>query len=66
MSFLYDQALQAEKMGNFEAMERLLRALALLRNRITTMGSLQRALGYSFADRNIRLASPAPDQQAVP
>ena len=50
---LYDQALVAEKMGNFEAMERLLRALVAAK---PDYHHAYNALGYSFADRNIRLA----------
>jgi tetratricopeptide (TPR) repeat protein len=49
---LYDQALVAEKMGNYEAMERLLRALVAAK---PDYHHAYNALGYSFADRNIRL-----------
>ncbi len=49
---LYDQALVAEKMGNYEAMERLLRALIAAK---PDYHHAYNALGYSFADRNIRL-----------
>lgn len=49
---LYDQALLAEKMRDYEAMERLLRKLISLR---PDYHHAYNALGYSFADRNIRL-----------
>ncbi len=49
---LYDQALVAEKMGNYEAMERLLRVLIAAK---PDYHHAYNALGYSFADRNIRL-----------
>ena len=50
---LYDQALMAEKMGNYDAMERLLRRLIALK---PDYHHAYNALGYSFAERNIRLA----------
>jgi tetratricopeptide (TPR) repeat protein len=49
---LYEQAMLAEKMGNLRDMERLLRQV------IATKPDYQHAynaLGYSFADRNVRL-----------
>jgi tetratricopeptide (TPR) repeat protein len=49
---LYDQAMMAEKLNDFTDMERLLRLV------ITTKPDYHHAynaLGYSFADRNIRL-----------
>ena len=49
---LYDQALIAEKLGNFEAMERLLRQLIAAR---PDYHHAYNALGYSLAERNIRL-----------
>ena len=50
---LYDQALVAEKMGRFEAMESLLRKLIAAK---PDYHHAYNALGYSLADRNIRLA----------
>jgi len=50
---LYDKALMAEKMGNYDAMERLLRRLIALK---PDYHHAYNALGYSFAERNIRLA----------
>ena len=49
---LYDQALIAEKIGNYEAMERLLRQLIAAR---PDYHHAYNALGYSFAERNVRL-----------
>lgn len=50
---LYDQALLAEKMRDYESMERLLRRLIALK---PDYYHAYNALGYSFADRNTRLA----------
>lgn len=50
---LYDQALIAEKIGNYEAMERLLRQLIAAR---PDYHHAYNALGYSFAERNVRLS----------
>lgn len=52
IDLLYEQAMLAEKMGKLDDMERLLRQV------IATKPDYQHAynaLGYSFADRNIRL-----------
>lgn len=49
---LYDQAMLAEKLGNFTEMERLLRQVMELK---PDFHHAYNALGYSFADRNIRL-----------
>lgn len=49
---LYDQAMLAEKMGDFAGMERLLRELMAKK---PDFHHAYNALGYSFADRNIRL-----------
>lgn len=49
---LYDQAMLAEKMGDFDGMERLLRDLMVKK---PDFHHAYNALGYSFADRNIRL-----------
>lgn len=49
---LYDQAMLAEKMGNFDEMERLLRSLMAKK---PDFHHAYNALGYSFADRNVRL-----------
>ena len=48
----YDQAMLAEKVGEFDAMERLLRQVMTLK---PDYHHAYNALGYSFADRNIRL-----------
>lgn len=50
---LYDQAMLAEKSGNFAEMERLLRQLMADK---PDYHQAYNALGYSFADRNERLA----------
>lgn len=50
---LYDQALLAEKLRDYENMERLLRKLIALK---PDYHHAYNALGYSFADRNVRLA----------
>lgn len=49
---LYDQAMLAEKMGDFDGMEKLLRELMAKK---PDFHHAYNALGYSFADRNIRL-----------
>ena len=50
---LYDQALLAEKLRDYESMERLLRKLISLK---PDYHHAYNALGYSFAERNVRLA----------
>ena len=50
---LYDQALLAEKLRDYENMERLLRKLISLK---PDYHHAYNALGYSFAERNVRLA----------
>ncbi|WP_137893261.1 tetratricopeptide repeat protein [Ramlibacter sp. 2FC] len=50
---LYEQALLSEKLGNFEEMERLLRELIARR---PDHHHAYNALGYSLAERNVRLA----------
>jgi len=50
---LYDQAMLAEKLGNLSEMERLLRQVIAAK---PDYHHAYNALGYSFADRNIRLA----------
>jgi tetratricopeptide (TPR) repeat protein len=49
---IYDYAMMADKVGNFELMEHELRKLILLK---PDMGHAYNALGYSLADRNERL-----------
>jgi tetratricopeptide (TPR) repeat protein len=49
---LYDQAMMAEKLGSLGEMERLLRRVIALR---PDYHSAYNALGYSLADRNVRL-----------
>jgi predicted Zn-dependent protease len=49
---LYDQAMVAEKLNRLDEMERLLRRMIALK---PDNQSAYNALGYSFADRNIRL-----------
>ena len=49
---LYDQAMMAEKLGRIADMERLLRQVIALK---PDAYNAYNALGYSFADRNIRL-----------
>lgn len=49
---LYDQAMLAEKLGQLTEMERLLRALIAAK---PDYHHAYNALGYSFADRNLRL-----------
>lgn len=50
---LYDQAMMAEKLGNLPEMERLLRQVIAAK---PDYHHAYNALGYSFAERNIRLA----------
>lgn len=50
---LYEQALLAEKLGRFDDMERLLRQVMRLK---PEQQHAYNALGYSLADRNVRLA----------
>ena len=50
---VYDQAMMAEKIGNLGEMERLLRRVILAK---PDYYNAYNALGYSLADRNIRLA----------
>lgn len=50
---LYDQAMLAEKLGNLSEMERLLRQVIALK---PDFHHAYNALGYSLADRNVRLA----------
>lgn len=52
LDLLYEQALLSEKLGNFEEMERLLRELIA---RQPDHHHAYNALGYSLADRNVRL-----------
>lgn len=49
---LYDQAMMAEKLGDFPDMERLLRQLIAAK---PDYHHAYNALGYSFAERNVRL-----------
>jgi tetratricopeptide (TPR) repeat protein len=49
---IYDQAMLAEKMGNLAEMERLLRQVIAAK---PEYHHAYNALGYSFADRNVRL-----------
>lgn len=49
---LYDQAMMAEKSGRIDEMEKLLRQLIALQ---PEYHHAYNALGYSFADRNVRL-----------
>ena len=49
---LYDQAMMAEKLGSLTEMERLLRQLLLLK---PDYHHAYNALGYSLAERNVRL-----------
>lgn len=50
--FLYDQAMMAEKLGHLPEMERLLRQVISIK---PDAYNAYNALGYSLADRNIRL-----------
>lgn len=52
LDLLYDQAMIAEKMERFDEMERLLRELMAKK---PDYHHAYNALGYSFADRNVRL-----------
>lgn len=52
VDLLYDQAMIAEKMERFDEMERLLRELMTKK---PDYHHAYNALGYSFADRNVRL-----------
>ena len=49
---LYDQAMMAEKLGDLDEMERLLRRLMVLK---PDNQNAYNALGYSFADRKVNL-----------
>ena len=49
---IYDQAMMAEKLGKLPEMERLLRRVIALK---PEHHNAYNALGYSFADRNVRL-----------
>ncbi len=49
---LYDQAMMAEKLGDLDGMERLLRKVIQVK---PDQHHAYNALGYSFADRNVRL-----------
>ena len=49
---LYDQAMMAEKLGQLPEMERLLRRVIAIK---PDAYNAHNALGYSFADRNVRL-----------
>jgi tetratricopeptide (TPR) repeat protein len=49
---LYDQAMMAEKLGSLDEMERLLRQLLVLK---PDYHHAYNALGYSLAERNVRL-----------
>jgi len=52
VALLYDAAMTAEKLGRVEAMERQLRRVIELR---PDYAHAYNALGYTFADRNVRL-----------
>jgi tetratricopeptide (TPR) repeat protein len=52
VALLYDAAMTAEKLGRIEAMERQLRRVIELR---PDYAHAYNALGYTFADRNVRL-----------
>lgn len=52
VEWLYEQAMLAEKMGNIGVMERLLRQVIAIK---PDYHHAYNALGYSFADRNVRL-----------
>jgi tetratricopeptide (TPR) repeat protein len=49
---VYDQAMMAEKLGDFDGMERLLKQIIAAK---PDYHHAYNALGYSFADRNVRL-----------
>lgn len=53
LDFLYDKAMMAEKLGNLDEMERLLRQAIAVK---PDYHHAYNALGYSLADRNLRLA----------
>ena len=53
MDLVYDQAMLAEKLGNLPEMERLLRQVIAAK---PDYHHAYNALGYSFAERNVRLA----------
>ena len=53
VEWLYEQAMLAEKMGNIGVMERLLRQVIAVK---PDYHHAYNALGFSFADRNVRLA----------
>jgi tetratricopeptide (TPR) repeat protein len=52
VDLLYDQAMMAEKIGDFPDMERLLRRVMAVK---PDYHHAYNALGFSFADRNVRL-----------
>ena len=52
LDFVYDQAMMAEKLDNLAEMERLLRQVIAAK---PEYHHAYNALGYSFADRNVRL-----------
>ena len=52
VDLLYEQAMLAEKMGNLAEMERLLRQVIAMK---ADYNQAYNALGYSLADRNVRL-----------
>ena len=52
LDFLYDQAMMAEKLGRLDEMERLLRQAIAVK---PDYHHAYNALGYSLADRNVRL-----------
>jgi tetratricopeptide (TPR) repeat protein len=52
LDFVYDQAMMAEKLGRLDEMERLLRKAIAAK---PDYYHAYNALGYSFADRNVRL-----------
>ena len=52
LDFMYDKAMMAEKLGRLDEMERLLRAAIAIK---PDYHHAYNALGYSLADRNVRL-----------
>ena len=52
LDFMYDKAMMAEKLGRLDEMERLLRATIAIK---PDYHHAYNALGYSLADRNVRL-----------
>ena len=52
LDFIYDKAMMAEKLGRLDEMERLLRAAIAIK---PDYHHAYNALGYSLADRNVRL-----------